>query len=82
MSGSAFDIRLDRDELGEPAWLGELKASHTTLIEPEYMQPFLVDGPKRVGVPQLGMTISRLKEGYFISRILPGGSADLTRPQA
>ena len=52
--------------------LGELKASHTTLIERDYMQRFLVDGPKRIGVPQFGMTITRLDdEGYFISRILP-----------
>lgn len=56
--------------------LGELKASHTTLIERDYMQRFLVDGPKRIGVPQFGMTITRLDdEGYFISRILPGSSS-------
>lgn len=57
--------------------LGELKASHTTLIERDYMQRFMVDGPKRIGVPQFGMTITRLDaEGYFVSRILPGSSSD------
>ncbi|MBL4848192.1 MAG: PDZ domain-containing protein [Planctomycetes bacterium] len=56
--------------------LGELKASHTELITPKYMQRFLIDGPKRIGVPQFGMTLTRLKEGFFVSRILPGSSSD------
>lgn len=57
--------------------LGELKASHTTLIEGAYMKRFLDEGPKRIGVPQLGMTITRLdSRGYFISRVLPGSSSD------
>lgn len=55
--------------------LGELKASHTTLLEGAYLERFIARGPKRVGVPQFGMTITRLPQGYFVSRILPGSSS-------
>lgn len=55
--------------------LGELKASHTELIEADYMERFLKEGPRRTPVPQFGMTITKLEQGYFISRVLPGSAS-------
>lgn len=55
--------------------LGELKASHTELLEPLYMKRFIEEGPRQLPVPQFGMTLTRLEGGFFVSRILPGSSS-------
>ncbi len=57
------------------AMLGELKSSHTALVEPDVYRDHVETEMKGSLAPTIGIELERLERGYFVSEVIAGGPA-------
>jgi carboxyl-terminal processing protease len=59
------------------AMLGELKTSHTAIIEPDVYRDHVDNETKGTVAPTFGFEVTRLEAGYFVNEVAAGAPAEV-----